>query len=144
MPCRIAGDIERDTSAAGYGQSTYNKGGTLGTDRSRTRAIKAEPWVQIDPGPGVFIEGPAFNRQGDLYIVSVFDGRVLKITSDKKVDTIFSKKGLMPTGLAFHKDGRLFVACISGEVLSMNADGSNPTFYKVRTNGKPATPNDCV
>jgi len=50
----------------------------------------------------------------------------------------------MPTGLALHKDGRLFVACISGEVLSMNADGSSPTFYKVRANGKPATPNDCV
>lgn len=106
--------------------------------------IKAEPWVQIDPGPGVFIEGPAFNRNGDLFITSVFDGRILKITSAKKVNTVFQKEGHNITGLVIHKDGRLFGTCISGQLFSMNEDGSGLTYYKPRVNGRPARINDGV
>lgn len=106
--------------------------------------IETEPWVQIDPGPGVFLEGPAFNRQGDLFITSVFDGRILKITSDKKVSTIFQKEGHMIAGLVIHKDGRLFGTCISGQLFSVNEDGSGLTYYKARVDGKPARINDGV
>jgi hypothetical protein len=46
--------------------------------------ITAEPWVQIDPGPGVFLEGPAFDRKENLFVSSIFDSRILKITPKKR------------------------------------------------------------
>lgn len=106
--------------------------------------ITAELWLQVDPGPGVFLEGPAFDRQGNLFVTSIFDNRVLKITPDKKVSTIFSQKGLMPDGIAIHKDGRLFLACISGKFMAINPDGSHPTLLHARYKGKPQVGNDLV
>lgn len=75
--------------------------------------IGAQPWFQIDPGPKVFLEGPAFDREGNLFISSIFDSRIFKITPDKKVSTILNIEGLLPDGIAIHKDGRLFVVCLS-------------------------------
>ena len=75
--------------------------------------IKAEPWLLIDKDPSVFLEGPAFDRQGNLFVSSIFDSRILRITPKKKVEVIFQKEGLLPDGIAIHKDGRLFIACLS-------------------------------
>ena len=106
--------------------------------------ITAEPWVQIDDSPEIFLEGPAFDREGNLFVSSIFDSRILKITPDKKVSTIFSQEGLLPDGMAIHKDGRLFVVCISGKLVTVNLDGSNMTEIEARYEGKPAVMNDIV
>ena len=47
--------------------------------------ITAEPWLQIVSDPHVILEGPAFDREGNLFVTSVIDGRVYKITPDKKI-----------------------------------------------------------
>src|SRR5271157_5226636 len=78
--------------------------------------IKAQPWVQVDRSEAVLIEGPAFDRKGNLFVSSIFDSRILKISPDKKITTIFQHEGLLPDGIAIHKDGRLFVACLNGSV----------------------------
>ncbi len=106
--------------------------------------ITAELWVQVDTDSGVFLEGPAFDREGNLFVSSTFDSRILKITPDKKISTIFSQKGLMPDGIAIHKDGRLFLACLSGKFLSISPDGSNPVEITPRYQGKPQVGNDLV
>jgi len=106
--------------------------------------ITSEPWVQIEPDPAPFLEGPSFDKEGNLFVVSVFDGRIFKITPNKTVSTIFSKKGLMPCGSAVHKDGRLFVVSLTGEVIVMNRDGSNPVDLTAKYQGKPKRPNDLV
>ena len=106
--------------------------------------ITAEPWLQIDPGPGVFLEGPAFDRGGNLYVSSIFDSRILKITPDKKVTNLFSQEGLLPDGIAIHKDGRLFIACLTGKLAVINPDGSNLTFVEARHQGMPKSLNDLV
>ncbi|MBW2029621.1 MAG: SMP-30/gluconolactonase/LRE family protein [Deltaproteobacteria bacterium] len=107
-------------------------------------AIKAEPWVQVDPGPKVFLEGPAFDRQGNLFVSSIFDSRILKITPEKKITTIFTQKGLLPDGIAIHKDGRLFIVCLSGKIITINPDGSNLTYIAARHEGRPKVGNDLV
>ena len=107
-------------------------------------AIMAEHWVQVDPGPAVFLEGPAFDRDGNLYVSSIFDSRILKITPDKKVSTIYSQQGLMPDGIAIHKNGRLFLACVSGKFMSIAPDGTNPEEITVRYQGKPQVGNDLI
>jgi lactonase len=107
-------------------------------------SIGAEPWVQIGESPALFLEGPAFDRAGNLYISSMLDGRVLKITPEKKVTTILRQGGLLPNGIAFHKDGRMFVACSSGRLVSLNPDGTGLTDIPARYKGKPAVFNDLV
>jgi lactonase len=106
--------------------------------------ITAEPWLQIDTGPDVFLEGPAFDRKGNLFISSIFDSRILKITPEKKVTTIFSKEGLLPDGIAIHKDGRLFIVCLAGKIITLNPDGSNLTYIEARHQGRPRSGNDLV
>jgi lactonase len=105
--------------------------------------LEVEPWVQVEPG-NIFLEGPAFDRQGNLYVSSIFDGRILKITPEKQISTILKKDGLMPDGIAIHKDGRLFLACLSGKVATINPDGSNFTTIDAKYQGAPRSANDLV
>jgi lactonase len=105
--------------------------------------LEVEPWVQVEPGD-IFLEGPAFDRQGNLYVSSIFDSRILKITPGKQITTIFKRDGLLPDGIAIHKDGRLFLACLSGKIAAVNPDGSNFTIIEAKYEGFPKSANDLV
>lgn len=106
--------------------------------------INAEPWFQVNPSPDVCLEGPAFDREGNLFVTTLTFGLVFKITPQKQVSIIFNDKNVIVNGSAFHKDGRLFIACISGELLVMNPDGSNVTFLYPNYQGKNLSMNDLV
>lgn len=106
--------------------------------------IIAEPWLQVGQSPAMFLEGPAFDSSGNLYISSLLDSRILKITPEKRISTILEQKGLLPNGIAFHKDGRLFVACSGGKLISLNPDGTNLSEIAARYQGKPSVFNDLV
>ena len=54
-----------------------------------------------------FIEGPSFDREGNLYVTDIPFGRVLKITPDKEWSVVTEYDG-WPNGLKIHKDGRFF------------------------------------
>jgi gluconolactonase len=56
---------------------------------------------------GKFLEGPAFDTAGNLWVVSIQSGAVSQITADDKRTDVFNTGG-QPQGLKFHKDGRLF------------------------------------
>ena len=56
-----------------------------------------------------FLEGPAFDRQGNLYIVDTAFQRIFRITPKGEWDVVVQYDG-WPNGMKFHKDGRLFVA----------------------------------
>lgn len=127
-----------------YGRQVKKSDVPLPPSEASLPIIKAEPWLQVEPDPNVFLEGPSFDREGNLYVSSIFDGRIFKITPDIKVTTIFNKKGVLPDGTAIHKDGRLFVACLSGELLVMDRDGSNVIPIEPRYQGKPKVLNDLV
>lgn len=98
--------------------------------------IEARPWFEIDSNEDVLIEGPAFDSDGNLFVTSLSEGMVFKITPQKQMSTIFDKRGIMVNGSAFHKDGRIFIACLSGELLTMNPDGSKVTFMYPKYHGK--------
>ena len=106
--------------------------------------IKAEPWCQIDPSPDLFLEGPAFDREGNLFITAPLACVVFKVTPLKQISTIFSDRNVRVCGSAFHKDGRLFVVCLSGELLVMNSDDSNVTYMYPKYEGKSLAMNDLV
>ena len=109
----------------------------------RLPTIKAEPWVCVEDNPGTFLEGPAFDREGNLFVSSIFDNRLLKITP-KKVSTVLQQPGLLPDGIAIHKDGRLFIACLSGKLMTVLPNGTRLTEIEPKFNGRPASLNDLV
>ena len=56
-----------------------------------------------------FLEGPAFDRQGNLFIVDTAFQRIFRITPQGEWDVVVQYDG-WPNGMKFHQDGRLFVA----------------------------------
>src|ERR1700730_16393633 len=55
-----------------------------------------------------FLEGPSFDKDGNLYCVDIPFGRIFRIDPDGKFDVVVEYDG-QPNGLKIHKDGRLFV-----------------------------------
>ncbi len=73
-----------------------------------------EPSTWIDanhPGSklGSFLEGPAFDRAGNLYVVDIPFGRILRFTPGGECSVAGEYDG-WPNGLAIHRDGRIFIA----------------------------------
>jgi lactonase len=91
------------------------------------QTIYAEPWLKISD-KSLQLEGPAYDRKGNLYIVAVFCGKVFKITPDEKISVIFGPDKRAPAALDIHKNGRLFLCGLGnfkvGSVYSINPDGS--------------------
>ena len=58
---------------------------------------------------GSFLEGPSFDRAGNLYVVDIPYGRVFRITPHGKFEVVAEYDG-EPNGLRIHKDGRIFIA----------------------------------
>jgi gluconolactonase len=75
------------------------------------RAEKYSAWVeQRGAGPlHSFLEGPSFDRAGNLYCVDLAHGRIFRIAPDRSW-TVFAEYEGIPNGLKIHKDGRIFVA----------------------------------
>ncbi|WP_420493579.1 SMP-30/gluconolactonase/LRE family protein [Sinorhizobium meliloti] len=92
------------------------------------QAVGAQPWFKVS-SEGLILEGPAFERNGDLLFCDVFGGRVLRVTRDKQLSTLISLEKFGPGGVAVHKDGRIFIAAIDfkeskGEIIAVKPDGS--------------------
>lgn len=56
-----------------------------------------------------FLEGPAFDREGNLWCVDLAHGRILRVNPAGEFEVIVSYEG-EPNGLKVHRDGRIFVA----------------------------------
>ena len=56
-----------------------------------------------------FLEGPSFDRDGNLYVVDIPWGRIFKIDPKGEVSVAAEYDG-EPNGLKFHRDGRAFIA----------------------------------
>lgn len=55
-----------------------------------------------------FLEGPSFDRDGNLFFVDIPYGRIFKLAPDGNCDLICQYDG-WPNGLKIHKDGRIFI-----------------------------------
>ena len=56
-----------------------------------------------------FLEGPSFDRSGNLYVVDIPFGRVFRITTQGEWELVAEYDG-WPNGLKLHRDGRVFIA----------------------------------
>ncbi|WP_108660028.1 SMP-30/gluconolactonase/LRE family protein [Acuticoccus kandeliae] len=76
--------------------------------------MHGEPSEWRDGQPGhqpehSLLEGPAFDRAGNLWCVDIAYGRLFRVSSDGAFEVMLTYDG-EPNGLAFHEDGRLFIA----------------------------------
>jgi gluconolactonase len=60
-------------------------------------------------------EGPAFDREGNLHFVNWSSSSIVCLTPDGVADELFNTGGI-PAGLAFHRDGSLYVADEGDEI----------------------------
>ena len=78
---------------------------------SLSRANRKSHWVDVlqngAPTPS-FLEGPSFDRDGNLWVTDIPWGRLFKITADGTLSLALEYDG-EPNGLKFHKDGRAFI-----------------------------------
>jgi gluconolactonase len=69
-------------------------------------------WHRHQPGRNPahsLIEGPSFDRDGNLWIVDIPWGRVFKVSPQGEFTLVAQYDG-EPNGLKIHKDGRIFIA----------------------------------
>ncbi|OPB00908.1 lactonase [Pseudomonas fluorescens] len=90
--------------------------------------VTAALWMKVSD-QGLQLEGPSFDREGNLLFVEVFGGQVLKVDTHGKLSVVVKKNPLGGAGLAIHKDGRLFVAGLgnfknTGNLTAYKPDGS--------------------
>ncbi|WP_447778275.1 SMP-30/gluconolactonase/LRE family protein [Variovorax boronicumulans] len=73
---------------------------------------RTSKWTQVQRAGAdtdCFLEGPSFDREGNLYVVDVAWGRIFRISPQAEVEVYVEYDG-EPNGLKIHKDGRIFIA----------------------------------
>ncbi len=92
------------------------------------QTVTAEPWFKVSDD-GLPLEGPSFDRAGDLLFTDAGSGRVFRLTPDRRLSTVVPANALNLGGLAVHKDGRIFAAGTGGfkrgSIVSVQSDGSD-------------------
>ena len=89
------------------------------------------PWIAANKfgmEPHSFLEGPSFDRNGNLYVVDIPFGRIFRISPDKEWTLVTEYDG-EPNGLKIHKDGRIFIADYKRGILQVDADTGTVTPY---------------
>ena len=95
-------------------------------DRYRIKGRRSA-WIDAQRGglpTDCFLEGPSFDRAGNLYVVDVPWGRIFRIDPSGEVELVCEYDG-EPNGLKIHRDGRIFIADFRHGVMQLDpASGS--------------------
>lgn len=84
---------------------------------SELQTITAEPWLEISK-KGLQLEGLNFDRQGQLFLLDVFEGNIFKVNPEtKEIKRPFVSHKANPAAIKIHKDGRLFICYL--EILNL-------------------------
>ncbi|MBV7482285.1 SMP-30/gluconolactonase/LRE family protein [Bordetella sp. BOR01] len=84
----------------------------LATLPDALRLRRASDWAHANkPGQVVdsFLEGPAFDRAGNLYLTDIAHGRIFRLTPAGQWQAV-AETGGWPNGIAIDRDGDLWVA----------------------------------
>jgi gluconolactonase len=107
------------------------------------RRKRRTPWADANkPGHEIdcFLEGPSFDRAGNLYVTDIPYGRIFRISPALEWTVVAEYDG-WPNGTAFHKDGSLWITDYrrgllkldvrSGEVGEVKAHRNSESFRGV-------------
>ncbi len=79
-------------------------------------------WTDANkPGQKVpsFLEGPSFDRSGDLFVTDIPHGRVFRVSDQGDWNLVADYDG-WPNGLCFHKDGRVLIADYKNGIMELD------------------------
>ena len=86
-----------------------------------------EKYRKPDGGkPHSFLEGPSFDRAGNLYVVDIPHGRIFRVSPGGDFDLIADYDG-EPNGLKIHRDGRIFIADHKNGLMNLDPDSGSVT-----------------
>ena len=91
-----------------------------------------------------FLEGPSFDRAGNLWLVDLAHGRLLRVSPGGDWDVALEYDG-QPNGLAIHKDGSVWIADHVKGILKLDpASGALTTVLAELPDAKLKGPNDLM
>lgn len=101
------------------------------------RSNKPDPELAQGQPAGIptasLLEGPSFDREGNLYCVDLPQGRVLKISKSGEFSVAAEYDG-WPNGLKIHRDGRIFIADYKHGIMELDPHNGTVKPYLVRAN----------
>ncbi len=80
-----------------------------------------------------FLEGPSFDRDGNLYVTDIPYGRIFRIAPDASWTLVAEYDG-WPNGLKIHRDGRIFITDYKTGIMLL--DPVRGTLEPILTNRK--------
>jgi len=102
------------------------------------RRKRRTEWADANrPGHEIdsFLEGPSFDRDGNLYVVDIPFGRIFRIGRDLEWTLVAEYEG-WPNGLAIHRDGSAWIADYQRGLLKLDARTREVTPIKARRNSE--------
>ena len=106
-------------------------------DRFRKRGA-VTPWVTANSGGAdidSFLEGPSFDRAGNLYVTDIPFGRIFRISPAGEWTLVAEYDG-EPNGLKIHKDGRIFITDYRNGLMMLDAASGRVTPFLARRNSE--------
>jgi gluconolactonase len=105
----------------------------------RFRRARRTAWSDHNRGGQAvdsFLEGPAFDRQGRLYVTDIPFGRVFRVSPEGEWEQVAEYDG-WPNGLKIHKDGRIFITDYKRGLVLLDPDSGSvtPFLETVRSEG---------
>ena len=79
------------------------------------------------------LEGPSFDRDGNLWCVDIPNGRVLRLDTERRFHLVSEYDG-WPNGLKIHRDGRIFIADYKHGIMLLDPMNGRVEPYLVRAN----------
>ncbi|MFN0316195.1 MAG: SMP-30/gluconolactonase/LRE family protein [Burkholderiales bacterium] len=93
-------------------------------------------WVRGQP-PGfpavAFLEGPSFDRDGNLWCVDIANGRILMVDTKGAFSVVTQYDG-WPNGLKIHRDGRVFIADYKHGIMVLDPETKRVKPFLERAN----------
>ncbi len=75
------------------------------------QTVEAQPYFNVSQA-SLVLEGAVFDRNNNLLFVDVATGRVFKLTPERQLSIVLKENSFGASGLAVHKDGRIFIASV--------------------------------
>jgi gluconolactonase len=86
------------------------------------RKVRRSSWSDARRGgkpTHSFLEGPSFDREGNLYVTDIPFGRVFRISPQRHVDLVAEYDG-EPNGLKIRADGRIFISDYRNGIMELD------------------------
>lgn len=115
----------------GYAENYLKKESSLApipASEQNLQTVFAEEWLTLPDVHGV--EGPVFEQDGKLLLSDLSGKRILRISKNKEISTLFHRNDISLGGLAIDQTGHIIIASLDiaqnkGAILSLDHEGKN-------------------